>query len=493
MNDLWPGLCAAAALIALLALVIRWQVHAFLALFVVSLGLGLVAGLAPAQVLDSIHKGIADILREVLLLLAFGAILGRLLEVSGAAELIARRLIHALGEKNTSFAVLIAAFIVGIPILFNVGFLVLIPIVWRLQRETKRSLLFFLLPLAFSLGITHSLVPPHPGIVGAVNALAGRAADRVMVETIIFGIALSFPLALVGWFGPGRFWAQRQFVTAPENMSADTTKPDAQGQFTTAEHLAKPAPRGAQSFALALTIILAPLVLSVAGFGAKLLQDLHLLPERMTWTLFDANDLPAFLRWLNHSALDWLQFFGKPTVALFVPMALALWSYGLRQGQSHKQLAKLIGDALIEVGGMVFLFGAAGGFKEVIQATGVGDYLARQMLLLPLSPVAVAFCIAALVRIALGSATAAILTASALLAGLAASMPGRETLLVLSVACGVTVGTQPADSGFWMIKEYGNLSTTDVMLRINGCRLSMALTGLAILLLSEWLLRVFLA
>ena len=473
MHDLWPGLCAAAALIALLVLVIRWQMHAFLALFLVSLGLGLIAGLPPASVVDAISKGIGDILREVLLLLAFGAVLGRLLETSGAAELIARRLIHAMGERNTSFAVLLAAFIVGIPILFNVGFLVLIPIVWRLQRETGRSLLFFLLPLSFSLGITHSLVPPHPGIVGAVNALAGRAADRVMVETIIFGIALSFPLALVGWFGPGRWWAQRQFVSVPENMSAAP---------------AKTGTPAAQSFTLALAIILAPLILSIAGFGAKLLQDLRLLPETMTWTLFEPEGLPAYLRWLNHSWLDWLQFLGKPTVALFVPMALALWSYGLRQGQSHQQLAKLISDALVDVGTMVFLFGAAGAFKEVIQATGVGDYLARLMLGLPLTPVAIAFCIAALVRIALGSATAAILTASALLAGLAASMPGRETLLVLSVACGVTVATQPADSGFWMVKEYGNLSTADVMLRFNGCRLVMALTGLAILLMCEWLL-----
>ena len=95
----------------------------------------------------------------------------------------------------------------------------LIPIIWRLQRETNQSLLLFLLPLAFSLGITHSLVPPHPGIVGAVTNIAGEAnAGRVMVETIIFGIALSFPLALLGWFGPGRWWANRQFVTAPENM-----------------------------------------------------------------------------------------------------------------------------------------------------------------------------------------------------------------------------------------------------------------------------------
>ncbi|HZZ77021.1 MAG TPA: SLC13 family permease [Gemmataceae bacterium] len=467
LHDHWPGICAAIALIVLLVSVIYFHVHAVIALFVVSLGLGLFAGLAPAVVVDAIHKGIGDILRDVALLLAFGAILGRMLETSGAAELIARRMINAFGERNTSLAILLAAFLVGIPILFNVGFLVLIPIVWRLQRETKRSLLFYLCPLAFSLGITHSLVPPHPGIVGAVNTLAGQNSDRIMVETIIFGIALSLPLALIGWFGPGRFWAQRQMVTAPENMSVPDDKKE---------------PPVARSLALALTIILAPLVLSVLGFGASMLRDRN-PPAWLADAPFETT--PRYLGWLNHALMDWLQFLGKPTMALFVPTALALWAYGLRRGWDQKKISKIVSDSLIDVGGMIFLFGAAGGFKEVIQATGVGAYIAQQMRDLPLSPVAVAFLVAATMRVALGSATAAILTASALLAGLSRSLPGMETLLVLSVACGVTVATQPADSGFWMIKEYGNVSTSDVILRFNGCRLVMALTGVAILLIVE--------
>jgi H+/gluconate symporter-like permease len=471
MNDHWPGICAAAALIGLLVCIIRYQVHAFVALLGVSLFLGFAAGLPPAQIVDAIQKGLADILKDVVLLLALGALLGRMLEASGAAELIARRLIDACGAKNTSLAILLAAYLIGIPVMFNVGFLLLIPIVWRLQRDTKQSLLRFLLPLALSLGITHSLVPPHPGIVGAVNVIAGQAnSGRVMVETIIFGIALSFPLALIGWFGPGRIWANRRFVAAPENLTAGSDKQE---------------PAVAQSFALALAIILAPLVLSVAGFGAKLMQDLHVLPEWMTNTLFKPSDVPSYLQWLNHTPLDWLQFLGKPTMALLVPTAMAYWCYGLRCGRSHAKLAKLTGDALLDVGGMVFLFGAAGGFKEVIDVTGVGAYLAGQVRNLPVSRVAVAFIVAALVRAAMGSATASILTASPLLAKMAVDMPGRETLLVLSVACGVTVATQPADSGFWMLKEYGNLTAGDVMIRVNLCRFTMALSGLAILLAVE--------
>ena len=134
---------------------------------------------------------------------------------------------------------------------------------------------------------------------------------------------------------------------------------------------------------------------------------------------------------------------------------------------------------------MLYLFGAAGAFKQVIQATGAGDYIAQQALALPLSPVAITYMVAVLVRIALGSATAAILTVSALLAGLAASLPGRETLLILAVANGVTFLTQPADSGFWLVKEFCHLSVRDVLLKFNGCRMCMSLTGCAILLAVE--------
>ncbi len=473
MNENWPGICAAAALALLLALVIRYKVHAFISLLGVSLILGLAAGLPPGQVVDEISAGIGGILRDVALLLAFGALLGRMLELSGAAELIARRIIQALGERNASLALLLASFLIGIPMLFNVGFLLLIPIVWRMQRETNQSLLRFFLPMMFSLGLTHSLVPPHPGIVGAVQAIAtAESANRVMVETLIFGIALSFPLALIGWFGPGRIWADRQFVTPPENMSVAS------------DNDAKEPPI-ARSLALALIIVLAPLVLSIAGFGANLLHTLKLLPDRMTWTLFDVSETPNYLRWLNHSPLSWLLFFGKPTVALGVPTVLAYVCYGLGRGWSHAKMSKITSESMLEVGAMTFLFGAAGGFKQVIVATRVGDYLAQQMMQLPLTPVAVAFCMSAIIRAALGSATASILTASALLAGLAAQRPGFETLIVLSAACGVTVGTQPADSGFWMLKEYGNLSTSDIMLRVNGCRLLMAVCGLGILLIAE--------
>jgi gluconate transporter len=471
MHDAWLGLCAFLALVALLALVIRVQVHAFAALLVVSLGLGLAAGLPPDRLIDTLQQGVGDILRNVALLLALGAMLGRMLEASGAAELIARRLIALLGERRTSFAILLAAFVVGLPIMFNVAFLLLIPIVWRLQKQTGRSLLFYLLPLAFSLGLTHSLVPPHPGIVAAVGRLGAADPGRVMVETIIFGTLLSLPVVLIGWFGPGRWWAGRQHVTVPEQLSAATS--------------IEPDERRASSVAVAMLVILAPLGLSLLGFSAELLSRLNLVPEWMATPPWPREELPAPLQLLAAPPLDWIRFAGHPTMALAVATLLAFWLYGTRRGWTQLRLAKLIADALHDVGPMLFLFGAAGGFGEVIKATGVGTLLAGHARQLPLSPVAVAFLLSALVRIALGSATVSIVTAAGLLQGLALEMPGQETLLVLAVACGVTIMTQPADSGFWMIKEYGNLSVRDVMLRFNACRIFMACTAAAILLIYE--------
>jgi Gnt-I system low-affinity gluconate transporter len=508
MSEAWPALCTLIGLILLLALIIRGQLSAFVAMVVVSIGIGLAAGMSPSTVVETVSIGVGGIMKEVAIILALGAMLGRILEASGGAEAIAQKLIDALGQKRASLALVFAAYLVGLPILFNVGFLVLVPIVYRLQKQTGQSLLYFLLPVAFSLGITHSLVPPHPGIVGAVQFLSGEKAppplagskgavkteqpqaappveplpsdrqptppNQVMVQTILFGALMSLPLCLFGWLVPGRWWAAHQHVENPEQLA---------GTMTTRTATA-PA-----SFPAALCVVTLPLVLSFVGFGSELLERLGHLPEFLTQPLVAKDEVEAPLMVLTHAPLAWLRFLGTPTMALLVPTGLAFWLLGVRQGMNRSQLAKIADRALQDVGSILFLFGAAGGFKEVIVQSGAGAWIAQAVNQLPISRVASAYLVAAMVRVALGSATASILTASSLLADVARSMPGQETLLVLAVANGVTFMTQPADSGFWMIKEYGNLSVRDVMVKFNICRISMSLLGLALLLLYEaWLM-----
>lgn len=504
MLDAWPAICTLAGLVLLLALIIRWQMSAFVAVLLASIAIGLGAGMSPTAVVETIGAGIGKIMKEVTVILALGAMLGRILEASGGAEVIAQRFIDAFGQKRASLAILLASFLVGLPILFNVGFLVLVPIVYRLQKQTGQSLLYFLLPMSFSLGITHSLVPPHPGIVIAVEILSGARTpppvagkaeakadaktpakapepanpdgprptppNQVMVQTILFGAAMSLPLVLFGWFVPGLWWARRQHVETPEKIA---------GTMTSQTHTVS------ASFPAALCVVTLPLLLSLLGFGAEMLERLRLLPEALTQPPLTRDDVAVPLHFLTHAPLVWLKFLGTPSMALLVSTGLAFWLLGIRQGMDRPALAKIADKALQDVGSILFLFGAAGGFKEVIEATGAGMWIAESVMALPLSRIATAYLVAAMVRVALGSATASIVLASSLLAGVARTMPGNETLLVLAVANGVTFMTQPADSGFWMIKEYGNISVRDVMLKFNLCRIAMSLLGLGVLLVWE--------
>jgi gluconate transporter len=478
MTTSWPAVCTAVALVLLLVLIIRFKLQAFVALLVVSLGLGLAAGQPPADVMTSISKGVGEIMGGVAIILALGAMLGRMLDASGAAEVIARTLVETFGAARASLAILVAAYLVGIPVLFGVGFLILIPIMYRLQRDTGKSLLWFVLPLSFSLGTTHSLIPPHPGVVGVVQLFGGAAKGTVMIQTIVFGTLMGIPVVLVGWLGPGRWWAKRQMVTVPEHLAGTNSAALA----AKADDRGKTAP---PSFAVSVLIVTMPLLLSLLGFGATLLNDLKRLPDWITRPAVEPSTLPVWLRWMAHPPLAWLNLLGHPTMALLVPTGLAFLLLGVRRGLGKDKLAKLATTALQDVGEMVFLFGAAGGFKQVIQDTHAGEMIAKQIRDLHLSNVVVAYLVAVLMRVALGSATAAILTAAGVLVGLVQELPGQETLMVLAVANGATFMTQPADSGFWMVKEYCNLSVRDVMIRFNACRITMSLTGLALLLAYE--------
>jgi Gnt-I system low-affinity gluconate transporter len=293
---------------------------------------------------------------------------------------------------------------------------------------------------------------------------------------MVFGTLLGMPMVLVGWLGPGRWWARRQFVDVPAHLAAKNEDATGRQQDDAKKWSALDDPANLPSFRLALSIVLLPLLLSILGFGMKLLQDLERLP---TWMLQPA----------GHALVDWFRFLGHPTMAMFIPTGLAFLLLGVRRGMNRDQLAKIAQGALQDVGGMALMIGTCGAFKQVIQDSGAGQYIAGLVLQAPLTPVAVAFLVAVLVRITLASATAAIMTASGLLVGLAERLPGQETLLVLAVATGVTFMTQPGDSGFWLVKEYCNLSVRQVMTSFNGCRILMALTGLTLLLAAEaWLM-----
>ncbi|MCS7168342.1 MAG: SLC13 family permease [Gemmatales bacterium] len=463
VQETWAAYCALASLILLLWLIIRGQMQAFVALLVVSVVLGLATGMPPLRVVQALGQGVGDIAREVILVLALGAMLGRVLEASRAAEVLAQTLLRWFGETRASLAVLLAAYLVGLPVLFNVGFLLLISIVYQLQEKTGKSLLYYGTPMAFSLGVVHSLVPPHPGIVYAVSALQGN-----FVKVMVWGALLAWPMALVGWYGVGKYWAARQFVAVPAALR----------QTTMAN-----VPPAVRSFGEALLLVVLPLLLSAMGFAVEILERTQALPSWTREPLYWPGT-----SWHTHSLTHWLRFFGHPIVALAMPIALGMALCWWRAGFGRVELAKLASKGLEDVGSIALLFLAAGAFKQILQESGAGQQLARWILALPLSPALLCYLVAVAMRIALGSATAAIVTAAPLLAPFAAKYPGQETLLILALACGITFMTQPADSGFWMVKEYFNLSVRDVMLYFNAGRIAMSVFGIAVVLIVEQLM-----
>src|SRR5205823_9628808 len=197
----------AATLALLLALILFAKLHAFLALLISAMTMGLAAGMAPEKVLKSIQTGFGDALGFIAVVVGLGAMIGRFLEYSGGGRALADWLLVKFGKERAAWAVLVAAFLVGLPIFFEVGFIILVPVVWNLARESRRSLLFYGLPMAAALTVTHSLVPPHPAAAAASQLLGGDLG-----HTIIYGVALSIPMVLVGGMGYGTWIARRMHV-----------------------------------------------------------------------------------------------------------------------------------------------------------------------------------------------------------------------------------------------------------------------------------------
>lgn len=431
------------AVVLLLLLILVLKLHAFFSLLLVSMVLGLGSGMAPLRVLKSMQTGFGDALGFIAVVVALGAVIGRMLEHSGGGRALADWLLAKTGPKHAVWAVFFAAFLIGLPIFFEVGFIILIPLVYSLTRESGRSLLYFGLPVAAALTVTHAMVPPHPAPAAAAQLLG---AD--MGKAILYGAALSVPMALIGGMGYGLWIARRMHVPVPESAPLAAAPP----------RESKDAPH---PFLVALVLLLPVMLIFAASFA------------EMTRTA----GLAAF------------QFLGHPFTALMIAALAAMVWFGLRRGLNRDGVLKLAEEALKPLGSLLAIIGGGGAFKQIIVDSGAGAYGGRLLAESAVSPLIVAYLVALGLRVAQGSATVAIITAGGIVAPLFKELPGHSPeILLLALCAGGTALSHVNDAGFWLVNQCFGLSVADTLRTWTLMKVITSAVGIACVLLVHRLL-----
>ena len=421
-------LCIAlAGVIMLLLLVIKAKVQPFVALLLVSLLVALAAGIPAGEVGKVMIAGMGGVLGSVTIIIGLGAMLGRMIEHSGGAESLANYFSRKLGDKRTIAALTLAAFFLGIPVFFDVGFIILAPIIYGFAKVAKISPLKFGLPVAGIMLTVHVAVPPHPGPVAA----AGLLHADIGWLTII-GIAISIPVGVVGYFA-AKIINKRQYAMSVEVLEQMQLAPASEEGATKLSDKINP-----PGVALVTSLIVIPIAIIMAGTVSA-----TLMPP-------------------SHPLLGTLQLIGSPMVALMIALVLAFWLLALRRGWSLQHTSDIMGSALPTAAVVILVTGAGGVFGTVLVESGVGKALANmlQMIDLPLLPAA--FIISLALRASQGSATVAILTTSGLLSEAVMGLNPIQCVLVTLAACFGGLGASHInDSGFWIVTKYLGLSVAD--------------------------------
>ena len=442
-NGTYLILITTGSIVLLLGLILVVKLHAFLALIISSMTLGIAAGMPAAKVLKSIQFGFGDSLGFIAVVVGLGAMIGRYLEHSGGGQVLADWLLERFGKDRAAWAILVASFLVGLPIFFEVGFVIMAPLVWNLTRETKRSLLFYGVPMACALTITHSMVPPHPGPAAAAQLLG---AD--LGRTILYGVALAIPLAVLT--GPiyGNWIAKRIHIPLPEIAA------------TGVNHHDREAPPPVW---LVVLLLLLPVLLI---FGA---------------TLASLMNIP-----FRGAAV----FLGHPFTALTITTLLTLWLFALRRGVTRERAMRMAAESLAPMGALLCIMGGGGAFKQVIVDSGVGDLMGRLLITSSISPLLVVFIVATVMRIAQGSATVAIITAGGIVAPMVKGIPGYSPeVLVLALCCGGAGFSHVSDSGFWLVNQYYGMTVPQTFKSWTAPKVIGSFAGLAIVMAAHALLR----
>jgi gluconate:H+ symporter, GntP family len=413
-------LAALTSIVLLIVLIARYKLNPFIVLFMVSLGLALVVGMPANSIVKSFEAGVGNALGHIAIVIALGTMLGKMMAESGGAERIALTLIDAFGEKRVHWAMMAIGLIVGLPVFFEVGFVLLIPIAFNVAQRTGKSIVFVGLPMVAGLSVVHGLVPPHPAALLAVQAF-----NADIGKTIAYGLIVGVPTAIVA----GPLYAK--FV-APR-IKLDEFNPMA------AEFVEKKAQRELPGFGITITTVLLPVLLMLLGSWA----DAFVRPGS------DVNTA--------------LHLLGDADISLLAGVLVSFVVLGRMRGFTRETILKFSTECLAPTASITLLIGAGGGFGRILQDSGVSQAIVQAALRSHVSILVLAWLVAAVVRLATGSATVAMTTAAGIVAPIAAGLPIRPELLALATGAGSLVFSHVNDGGFWLVKEYFNMNVADTM------------------------------
>lgn len=430
---------ALAAIVVLILLIARFKINPFIALMTVSLVLAGASGMPLQTIVKSFENGVGGILGHIAIIVALGTMIGKMMAESGGADCIAQTMIRVFGEKRVPWAMVLIGLIVGMPVFFEVGFVLLIPIAFNVARRTGTSLVMIGLPMVTGLSVVHGLVPPHPAAMLAVttyNADIGR--------TIFYAMIIGIPTAMLA----GPLYAK---VIAPR-IQLDQYNP-------IAEQFLEEKPRtDLPSFGITIATILLPIALMLIGSWADLLSAPH---SRLN---------------------DVLHMLGGADMALLIATIVSFVTLGTMRGFSRAAILRFTDQCLAPTATITLLVGAGGGLGRILQDSGTSQAIVDLALRAHISILFSAWLVAALVRLATGSATVAMSMAAAIIAPIAVHTGVRPELLTIATGAGSLIFSHVNDGGFWLVKEYFNMSVAQTMKSWSVCETIISVVALLLTL-----------
>ncbi|WP_438465313.1 gluconate:H+ symporter [Staphylococcus pseudintermedius] len=445
-QEIWPLLSVAIAIIVLLILIMKLQLNTFVALVITAMVTGILLGMPFDKIVATIETGMGGTLGHIALIFGLGAMLGKLLADGGGATQIADTLIAKLGKKYVQWAMVIASFIIGIALFFEVGLVLLIPLVFTIAKRMNVSQLKIGMPMVTALSVTHGFLPPHPGPVVIAKELGANIG-----EVLLYGFIVAIPVTIIA--GPVFAKIAPRLTPTAFQREGDISSLGATKSFKDEE---------LPSFGLSTFTALLPVLLMLFA---------------TLWQLISGHEGRA------HNTLEsMIYFIGSAGTAMLIAVVFAVFSMGIRRGIPTKQVMNTLTQAIYPIGMMLLIIGAGGAFKQVLIDGGVGGAIEKIFTDVNISPILLAWLVAAILRLALGSATVAAISTTGIVLPLLQTADVNSALVALAIGAGSIFCSHVNDAGFWMFKEYFGLTVKETFLTWSLIETIISVSGLVFVL-----------